>query len=226
MKIYLLLFLTLISGSFLVAETKSFEMEWFFNPETELYTNGETKIPVPKNLAGFRRTRATPVRYDGSASFAFTGDSGVITLYLSHKDLHGFEERAFDPGGFRNQFLEAVEIRHGELKNIEFFDINGLIFEEERSGIGFTAFVKKSSTFNSPVHTCFAVISIDGFLLYFRGTSPKKSGISDFFSFIGKYNLSMAPNKTSQVTATRRPLARMLLSTGPASELESHVTCS
>jgi hypothetical protein len=184
------------------AEQVKLEISWSLNPETEVYTNNQTKISFPKSIAGFKQTRATPADKDGSASFAYRGKEGIITVYLAHRMIHGMIGSDDCTPQFRDAFIQGMLEAHGKTDVKEFFSFSFAIEGKKITGLGVTAHFINSPQMRGPIYSEFGAVLVGDFLYYYRASFFGKAGLKDLGGFLREIGFEKRANQSSEPTPT------------------------
>ena len=70
--------------------------------------HGPTGISFPKSIARFKQKSAEPFHKDGTAIFWYSGDRGVITLYLGDRSLEGFPGKDDCAPALRDNYVREM----------------------------------------------------------------------------------------------------------------------
>ena len=199
------LLLALVAGCLVsqaVAERVKLDISWSLDPKTENYTNNQTKIVFPKSIAGFAQKRATPANKDGSASFAYAGKHGIITVYLTHRLILGLPGSDDCTPRFRENFLKAMREAHGKTDMDELFSFSFVSEGKSLTGLGATAHFVSSPQLGGPVYSEFGAVLVGDFIYYYRASFPEKVGLKELAAFLLAIDFKGRANQPVQTTTT------------------------
>jgi hypothetical protein len=174
---FLSLFLATAGGEDLTAH-----ITWTVTPATETYVNDQTRITFRKELGGFRLTRADPAKKDGTASFGYSGERGVITVYLMHRGPLGCRKG-------EDCAASQVESSQAEMKEAYGkYDLERSFRLKRRGsprGRGvlyhFLAFPKPG---DEPAFPEVGAFEVGEFVFCYRGSFVDKAGLADLAAFL------------------------------------------
>lgn len=185
------------------AEQVELDISWSIDPKTEVYTNNQTKIAFPKKIAGFEQKRATPANKDGSASFAYAGKHGLITVYLTHRLILGLPGSDDCAPRLREDFLRAMHEAHGKTDKEDWFSFTFMCGDKAMTGLGATVHFVSSPQLGGPVYSEFGAVLVGDFLYYYRASSPEKVGLKGLAAFLQDLGFKDRANSESCVTRSR-----------------------
>jgi hypothetical protein len=87
---------------------------WSKDSKTATWVHGPTGISFPKSIARFKQKSAEPFHKDGTAIFWYSGDRGVITLYLGDRSLEGFPGKDDCAPALRDNYVREMLQRYGK----------------------------------------------------------------------------------------------------------------
>lgn len=179
----------LLGFSSATAESGKPEISWRKDPRTGVYTNVQTGLSFPLEIAGFKQTRATPAGKDGGASFAYACDDGVVTLYLTHRLIHGFTDTEGATAKFRDMFLAIMRKAHGEADLDQAFTFVFSHGDKTYSGKGGTVHFVRSPLLKSAAYSEFGTVLVGDFFYYYRATFAHARGLEQLAVFLTELNV-------------------------------------
>jgi hypothetical protein len=164
------------------AEDATAHITWTISPATETYVNDQTKITFRKALAGFRLTRADPAKKDGSASFGYSGERGVITVYLMHRGPLGCAKGEDCAASQVESFRAEMKQAYGKYDLERSFRLNRRGSPRGRGVLyHFLAFPKPG---DGPAFSEVGAFAVGEFVFCYRGSFIDKAGLDDLAAFL------------------------------------------
>jgi hypothetical protein len=147
--------------------------------------NLQTKIEFPRRVASFARDRATPAHDDGSASFGYSGNSGVITLYLRHRGISGCLREGDCVPQFLTSYREDLKRQYGKSDSESSFSLSGRCGGHAVREAGTTYHFLHFPAKDGPsVFSEIGAVQVGDFIYYYRASFPHKRGLADLSAFL------------------------------------------
>ncbi len=182
------------------AQSDKADISWSQNPQTGVYTNDQTKITFPRSIAGFTQTRASTANKDGSASFAYKGNNGVITVFLSHRLTAGIPGTDDCAPRFRDGFVRMMKAANGATDLDQPFAFTLATGGKSLNGVGTTMHFVSSPQVGGPMYLEVGVVLVGDFLYYYRGIFLEQVGLDDLAAFVKELGVTA---RTSQPAPAR-----------------------
>ena len=185
MKHILLLATLTVLMTAVVSRGETADVSWAKNSKTDSYINLQTKIEFPRRVASFARDRATPAHDDGSASFGYSGDSGVITLYLRHRGISDCPREGDCIPRFLASYRDDLKRSYGKFDSEKSFALRGQCGGQSVRGGGTTYhFLHFPAMAGASVYSEIGAVQVGDFIYYYRGSFPAKNGLADLAAFL------------------------------------------
>ena len=186
MRKSVVLVLLLAVGTMAQAASKTVHLsiEWTFDSKHGLWTSRDTGISLPKKIAGFRQNRAEPAQKDGSASFGYSGTHGVVTIFIEHRLIAGFDGTGDCTSAARDNYLQVMHKSYGKTDSEQSFQLAYNGGGKRGRGVATLCHFRSFPGFDGrPVYSEVAIVLIGDFLLECRGTFIDKAGVAELNVF-------------------------------------------
>ena len=187
-----------------MAQQVKLNISWSFDPQTEIYTNNQTGILFPKSIASFTQKRATPANKDGSASFAYLGKRGIITIYLTHRLIMRFPGSDDCTEGFRKTFVDSMRKANGKTDMEALFKFSYDFEGNARTGLGMTAHFLSSPALGGPAYSEFGAVLVGDFIYYYRASFPTKAWLKDLDAFLKAIGFKKEASQHSHLPSEKK----------------------
>jgi hypothetical protein len=160
----------LLSGASVDGATA--HITWTIAPQTDTYTNDQTKLTFRKSMGGFRQTKAKPYDKDGTATFGYSDKYGIITVWLMHRGPMGCGAGVDCAGGQVDQERSFV-LRRGKQRG------RGTMYH----------FLKFPDSAGGPVFSEVGAFEVGDFVYCYRATFMDKNGLDDLARFLKEFGV-------------------------------------
>ena len=158
---------------------------WSKDSKTATWVHGPTGISFPKSNARFKQKSAEPFHKDGTAIFSYSGDRGVITLYLGDRSLEGFPGKDDCAPALRDNYVREMLQRYGKTDSEISFRLKFQSAGRRATGVGATYhFVSFPEFSGDPAYSEIGALLVGDSLYYYRATFIDKAGLRDLDSFL------------------------------------------
>jgi hypothetical protein len=158
---------------------------WSKDLKTATWVHGPTGISFPKAIARFKQKSAEPFHKDGTAIFSYSGDRGVITLYLGDRSLEGFPGKDDCAPALRDNYVREMLQRYGKTDSEISFRLKFQSARRRATGVGATYhFVSFPEFSGDPAYSEIGAVLVGDSLYYYRATFIDKAGLRDLDSFL------------------------------------------
>ncbi len=177
----------------IVARGETADVSWTIDKKTNSYINQQTKITFRSRVASFTRDRATPANDDGSATFGYSGRSGVITLYLRHRGISDCMREGDCVPRFLASYRQDLKQNYGKSDSESSFSLRGRCGGQEVRGAGTTFhFLHFPAKGGTSAYSEVGAVQVGDFIYYYRGSFPHKNGLVDLAAFLRALGLQKA----------------------------------
>ncbi len=157
---------------------------WSYDPQTEIYTNDQTKISFPKTISGYEQNQAVPVDEQGRGAFSYAGKGGIVTVYLAHRRVHGLQGSDDCSSHFREIVQDGMYATHGRTDMEELFSFAFTRGGKVLKGVGLTVHFVSSPELGGSAYSEFGSVLVGHFLYYYQAYCPQKNGLEELAGFL------------------------------------------
>jgi len=174
--------------SFLAVEANAAtaHITWTFKPGEGNYVNDQTKLVFRKSVGGFRLNEKNLAREDGGASFTYSGQYGIISVWFTHRGLMGCGKRVDCAGGQVDAYRSEMKKLHGK------YDLErswGLQRSGGRRGRSTMFHFLASPLFRMTVYSEVGAFEVGEFVYCYRATFMDKAGLNDLAAFLRAFGV-------------------------------------
>jgi len=161
-------FIVVLSTTLQAASTAGDNIQWHSDPKTHTWTSPETRIALPRSIAGFEQKSAEPYAKDGSA-FGYLGKHGALTLIIERRGPAGYPGAGDCTPRVRANYLREMHRRYGKTNAQRSFGLVHSDGGKTGRGVGTVCHFVSFPTFGGmPAYSEVGVVLIGDILLEYR----------------------------------------------------------
>ena len=137
-------------------------------------------------MGGFRQTKAEPYNKDGIATFGYSGEYGIITVWLMHRGPMGCGAGVDCAGGQVDTYRTEMKRLYGKFDQERSF----VLRRDKQRGRGtMYHFLKFPDSAGGPVFSEVGAFEVGDFVYCYRATFMDKNGLNDLARFLKEFGV-------------------------------------